>query len=241
MAGKRILPLIIIACIIISCSPYNRLKKDFLGGKASIDYIHSTSSSGKSLQNQPIYIAQPTVSVSLPEVSEIKKVANEVVPLLIFNQWNHQYYCTLGKKEVKEDLASFLKASLLEEAKRRGYQYDDKAADQPFQLEISIESVKAYGPYSNSGFFAYFVFFWVSQTIEKAGPGLAESTFHFTLKRKGEIILEDTVVSSASFELLAGSQLHTAFRSNLAELLGNTFEQNIDKILKKVAVSLLKS
>lgn len=246
MAGKFLISLVLSAFFTISCSPYKILTKDFLSSKASIDYIHTTPRLSKNLPNELIYVAQPTVSASLPEVSEIKKVANEVVPLLIFNQWNHQYYCTLGKKEIKEDLASFLKASLMEEGKRRGFQFGDKAADQPLQLEISIESVSASGPYVNSGFFAYFVFFWISQTVEKAGPGIAESRFHFKLKKKGEVLLEESVVSSVTFEPLDGqrmsfSQLHMAFRSSLAELLGNTFEKNIDKILKKVELTLIKS
>jgi hypothetical protein len=242
MANKLFI-LITISWGIFSCSPFKILKKDFLSTKASIDYIHTTPLADRIEQSVPIYVAPPLVLTGLPEVSKVSKVKSEVIPLLIFNQWNHQYHCVLGKSEIKEEAANYLKASLIEEGKRRGYRFENQITDASFQLELTIESLSAEGPYTNTGFFAYFVFFYVSQTIEKAEPGMAESRIHFKLKNKDEVLIDETVVSSASFELLkkeriSFKELHMAYRSNLAELLGNTFEQNIDKILKRVAQRL---
>ncbi len=245
MAGKSFFLFLALASSVLSCSPYKALKKDFMRSKSSIDYIHTSTKTSKLSPTEIIFLPQPTISASIPEVSEVKRVANEVVPLIIFNQWNHQYRCLLGKKEIKEELTSFLSASLIEEGKRRGFQFDNQAADQPLQLEITIESVNAQGPYTNTGFFAYFVFFYFTQTVEKAGPAMAESRFHFKLKRDGVIVLDDSVTSSATFEPLqwegmSFTQLHVAYRASLAELLGSTFEQNIDKVLWRVASTLSK-
>ena len=45
----------------------------------------------------------------------------------------------------------------MEEGRRRGYQFDNRLADQQLQLELTIDSVNAQGPYFNKGFFGYFV------------------------------------------------------------------------------------
>ncbi len=247
MGCKILIVLTSITFGLLSCSPYKMLKKNFLKGKASIDYLHGSTLTDYTIkQDEVIYVAQPNVLVNLPEVSEIKKVYNQIVPLLVFTQWNHQYDCTLGKSEIQEDLPSFLKSTLMDEGRRRGYNFSDKPSDQSLQLEMTIQSANAHGPYVNSGFFAFLVFFYVSQTIEEAGPGSAESSIHFVLKKNNEVIHEETVTSSATFELLIKErrttrELHTAYRANLAELLGNTFEQNINKILARLAVSVDRS
>lgn len=229
-----ILGLFLLLCS--SCSPYNKLRRDFNNGKSSVDYIH-TSELGIAKNDRGINISNPIISDKLfTSMGVVTKKQNTVTPLIIYNEWKNEYGCRIGRNLIKEDLSDFIKSATLEESKRTGSYRIDNTPTASLILEIEVDSLNAAGPFVNKGFFIYLVFGYALQKEELAGPGKAYSRFRYRVRDGETIFLENSVSSEANSESLklpgvAFKKLHEIYRAHLIELLSETFKQNIEKIV----------
>lgn len=224
--------------LIVGCSPYNRLRKDFTQGQSTIQYIH-TSVPVAVKSDLVIELKKPLITdkrfVSSARVSRDK---DEVIPLIIYTGWKYQFNCSLGTPLIKENIPSMLSRSFNEECRRTGNFRLDSVSSSGLSLEIAVDSLHARGPYTNEGFFLYLLFFAATSKTERAGPGEAYSRFHYRLSKEDKIIKEGFVSTTStgkpiaikySFELL-----HNAYRGSLAESLSETFRINTEKIIREL-------
>src|SRR6267142_5034199 len=103
-----------------SCSPYQRLYTDFMKGRSSIRYIHTSKKEFKKTDNR--------VNVSLPVITDsrfksagnVRHVKSTVIPLIVFNSWDYRYECEVGQPLIIENLPRFIQASVIAESRRSG-------------------------------------------------------------------------------------------------------------------------
>lgn len=224
--------------LFIGCSPFQRLTKDFSKNQTSISYIY-TSPLEEKAKHGSIWVDLPKLTdTQFPPTSVVSRRKNEVVPLLVFNYWRHEYECVLGRQQITESIPNFIQSAFAEETKRTGnFLIEKEQAGTRFTLEIEIDSVGAKGPFVNTGFFAYVFIAYVYQVVEEAGPGIAFSRIHYRVKENERVVLEDYVSQTASFEMLRPTRtnfalFHEHYRSNLAESLSETLKGNVEKLVE---------
>jgi hypothetical protein len=241
MGFKNQLFILLTGVILFSCSPYKQLYKDFNGNKTSIDYIHTTELVKAKKRDVTICIAKPIIRYSRFTVGEVRKISSEIIPLIIYNGWNHKYECSIGKNQIKENLDTFIQAAFLEEINRSSSFKADTISKNKFSIEIEVDSISSRGPFVNSGEFIYLFIAYMSQTREEAGPGVAYSRLHYKVRKSDKVVLEDYVSTQSTFELLRPNVLtfkkfHSHYRANLIESLSDTLKKNIEQITKHLEI-----
>jgi hypothetical protein len=243
--NKQIVPwLVVVVCINFSCTSTSTLYRGLSKKQSSLEYMYDS----KVKTDERIYV----VSVKKPIVTDkafkhsgaVKKVKGWAVPLIIYSQWHQEYEYKMGKSAIEEDLPKFLQSAFVDESHRSGaFAADTLAASGKLVLEIEIDSVGAKGPYFADGYIAFLMVAYAYNVSETAGPGMAYSRFHYTLKRDNEVLLDDVVSSRMPSQPIRSSQvsvkeLRTLYTTSLVEALSFTFKTNLEIIVEDINIFL---
>jgi hypothetical protein len=182
---------IVVILMMSACSPYQQLTKDFTQGQNSLAYSYRPYKHFDAPKNPSVKLLTPVISTTF-RGGEVKKVSSEVIPLLVFNSWNHTYECVLGRNQIKENVPEFIATSLREDCNRSGTFKLTKDSTVNYSLEIEIDSISSKGPYRKSGFWLYLVIAWYRHRVDYASTGKAFCSYHYKL-RKGEQVVLDNI------------------------------------------------
>jgi hypothetical protein len=101
---------------------------------------------------------------------------------------------------MEEDPAVFLKTSLNKEINRSGYFKLDSLKESAYSLELSIDEIKAEGPYVSKGFFYFALYAYGFSYGDYAGPANASLKISYHLKKDGQLIHSNTFGSEKKTE-----------------------------------------
>jgi hypothetical protein len=122
------------------------------------------------------------------------------IPLVFVYIWNSHNNCIQGKSIMEEDPAVFLKTSLNSEINRSGYFKLDSLKESEYSLELSIDEIKAEGPYVSKGFFYFALYVYGFSYGDYAGPANASLKISYQLKKNGQLIHSNTFSSEKKTE-----------------------------------------
>lgn len=227
------------ACIITSlysCTSSRIVHQGLAGQPASLEYLHDSQVS-EQVTDLPLCVAMPDVTDhTFKADSRFDKVKSKVVPAIFYNGWYSEFLYTIGKSQIKEDVAVFVRENIADAATRDGLVKADTAmADSKLRLTITVDSLGASGPYISEGYVVYLLIAYSISQVERAGPGEAYSRFIYELTDGGRTVLLDTVsnrLDTKPFIETAGTvqKLRTDFNELLVETLSETFSNNIEHI-----------
>lgn len=124
----------------------------------------------------------------MPKHTMVTRENGMYLPLVLFHYWKAENTCTLGQSSFLEPLPSFVKASLIDEINRSGHFNADSLSQTDYTLTLSIDAVKAQGPYKSEGFF-YFAFVVYGFTYsDNAGPAMTQLRVSYQLKKHGQAV-----------------------------------------------------
>ncbi|UII33159.1 hypothetical protein LVD17_04875 [Fulvivirga ulvae] len=219
-----------------SCTSSRMVHQELAGQPASLEYLHDSKVS-KQVTDLPLCVAMPDVTDhTFKANSRFDKTKSKVVPAIFYNGWYTEFLYTIGKSQIKEDIAVFVRENVADAATRDGLLKADTAtADTKLRLTITIDSLGASGPYVSEGYVVYLLIAYSMSQTERAGPGEAYSRFIYELTDDGGTVLTDTVESlliTEPFVQTAGTvqKLRTDFNELLVETLSETFNENIEHI-----------
>lgn len=122
------------------------------------------------------------------------------IPLVFVYIWNSTNNCIQGRSIMEEDPAVFLKTSLNNEMNRSGYFKPDSLKESEYSLELSIDEIKAEGPYVSKGFFYFALYAYGFSYGDYAGPANASLKISYQLKKDGQLIHSNTFGSEKKTE-----------------------------------------
>jgi hypothetical protein len=121
----RLVALIVITLFLYSgCMGAVGLKSNLENRKGELLYLHD-SNKNNSGSTGNIKIKFLTVDDILPPAIITNKISGSTLPLIIFNQWEENFECTLGQSQITNDYKKFFTESFLQELNRQGYEKDD--------------------------------------------------------------------------------------------------------------------
>lgn len=228
----------------ISCTSTNGLYKALTKNKVSLKYMLDSDVEHED-KNYTVAIKKPVITdPSFTKTGELKKLSGYVVPVIFYTEWKSIHDYRIGANVIAEDVASFVQEALILESDRSGiYMADTISLHDELTLEIEIDSVSAKGPYVDQGEILFLLFAYSYSVSEMAGPGMAYSRFHYTLKKQNAVIFDDYVSNRYTIKplvTLPGSpkNLRTAYTINLVESLSQTFKANIEVIIEDINIYL---
>jgi len=185
-----------------------------------------------------ISVDRPQNSSAMPPAPVADVVGSGVTPAIIYTGWRNDFYCTMGRSQIKDDPSDFVYNAFLTEAKRSASFGIDSTSD--LRLQMDIQALEVKGPYRNTGFFFYLFFFAVWGTTDFMGPSAATCSIKYTLM-SGERKLTEKVITTRSaldplqlheqmdptllrgtYSVVMGEQLSDAVRMNIEQGINAT-------------------
>jgi hypothetical protein len=229
-----------------SCASPIALHQSFTKHRSSLRYIHDSDHQQDSTASV-VTIGKPAMTFSqMNGPGVVRQTKSSAIPLIIFNSWSSEYQYLLGRTGIKENIASFVQESIMEEARRSAtFQPTLELDNANLLLEIEIDSIGASGVYKIDGYFFFVLMAYGYGQNEHADPGTAFSRFRYRLSKGDEILLEDvTSVKQVSKPLLvrhdSKNDLRRFFNANLVEALSFTLKTNIEIIIEDINLYLFQ-
>lgn len=229
---------VIIACL-SSCVGTKTLYKGLTKEQSTLEYLYDTHSNS-SAKVDTIKIANPIISDKrFTKSGELTKTKASAIPLIIYTGWKNEHEYSVGENVIKEDLSSFIKESVINETNRSTVLFADSTTDSHLVLEITVDSIRAHGPYRSDGYVLFLLFAYSYSVSESAGPGTAYSKLSYVLKSNEEILLTGYSSNQVETEPLVNNfkstnELRKFFSANLTEGISRTLKANIEEITREV-------
>ena len=131
------------------CAGTAGLRESFAGKESPAGYLHDT----QARVPRPVAIGEYRIEKGLPEVNEVKREKSLVIPLLVFNSWNHEFDVRLGGPGADSAWTAFGRRGLEDDLKRAGA----SAGTGGDRVEVKIRSMSSSTRYYKSGFFYFFL------------------------------------------------------------------------------------
>lgn len=166
---KNIL-LLLSFCLLTSCSNFKDIQKRTLGGSENL-VIHSLKLKKNINTNKTVFIRDIQVSSgALSENSMVKKTKTFVLPLVVFNYWNHISEFNLGDNQIKNDLKGYLKIVFERGLSQAGYLIANTPEKADLVLDLNLKRCKAYAQYRKSGYFYFLLLAYGFNVNDWEGP-----------------------------------------------------------------------
>lgn len=131
----------------------------------------------------------------MSDTTKIKREKGWFIPLIFVYVWNSQNKCSQGKSMIEEDIPSFLKSSLISEIYRSGNFNVNTLSNPDYKIELSIDEIKAEGPYVSSGLFYFALYVYGYSYSDRAGPALSNLKVSYKLKKGDQVVHSNTFSS----------------------------------------------
>jgi hypothetical protein len=227
-----------------SCTSPIKLHQSFIANKSSMAYMHDSDIDPDSTPFV-VTVAKPEITFwQMKGTGMVRQTKSSVVPLIFINTWNTEYEYLLGNGGIKENVASFIRKSIITESERSGsFTPVEEDSTNNFVLEIEVDSIGAKGAYKMQGYFFFVLMAYGYGQTESADPGTAFSRFHYKLRKGDEVLLEDFTSSKQVSKPLAvrhesRENLRRFYNSNLVEALSQTIKTNIEIIIEDIDLFL---
>ena len=218
---------LVFAIFLIGCSPAVELTKDLQNTKCRMTYLHDKPVN-KQKKDISVFIDSVNYNIENPiENTLVEKKRGIVIPFIFINYWNYKYECTLGNRNIEEEIPDFMRTSLMTEAMRTGtFLVSMNPSEEPdteaeYNLNISLNAYKASGPYYYAGFFYWYVspagYGFGYYHKHKVKPAAVTTIVSMKLQRDGETLLEK------EYSLNRASEIIPQFDRNLKILLANNY------------------
>lgn len=238
MANKLFGALVIITCL-SSCVGTKPLYKGLTNGQSTLGYLYDTPSNF-SEKFDTIKITNPIISdKKFTKSGDLIKTKASAIPLILYTGWKNEHEYSIGENVIKEDLSSFIKESVINETNRSTVLFADSTTDSHLVLEITVDSIRAHGPYRSGGYVLFLLLAYTYSASESAGPGTAYSKLSYVLKSNEEILLTGYSSNQVETEPLLNNfkntdELRRFFSANLTEGISRTLKTNIEGITQEV-------
>lgn len=139
------------------CAGTSGIRKSFAGKESPGGYLHDT----RARIPRPVAIGEYRIEKGLPEANEVKREKSLVIPLLVFNSWNHEFDIRLGKPGADSAWTAFGRQGLEDDLKRAGAGMAGKAAGMGTggdRVDVKILSLTSSSRYFKNGYFYFFLF-----------------------------------------------------------------------------------
>jgi hypothetical protein len=196
----RFIAFILLLSIAYSCTSTKNIQTNMNSKRNSLAYImDSEIASTKS----EVSVFTDTVIFDPALLNDLTLVTREkgwFIPLVFVYIWNSTNNCIQGRSIMEEDPAVFLKTSLNNEINRSGYFKTDSLKESEYSLELSIDEIKADGPYVSKGFFYFALYAYGFSYGDYAGPANASLKISYQLKKNGQLTHSNTFGSEKNTE-----------------------------------------
>jgi hypothetical protein len=139
------------AFLFAGCAGTSGLRESFAGKESPAGYLHDT----RSRITRPVAIGEYRIEKDLPDANEVKREKSLVIPLVVFNSWNHEFDVRLGKQGAGSAWTAFGRKGLEADLKRAGAGADAGAGGD--RVEVKIRSLTSSSRYYKNGYFYFFL------------------------------------------------------------------------------------
>ncbi len=237
MINKQILFYALII-FITSCVSNQGLYLNLTDNKTSLSYLHDTE---KKDLDPFISIGVNVKSDSLifQEKAKVNKISGWCVPLLFINIWDAQKECMMGQEMIKENVGEFIKGSIEEDFRRSGLVKVDSLISPEYNLLLTLEEIKAVGPYRSQGFAYMILIAYGFSFSDVAGPAKSELKLRYKLTKGDQVILKDDVAIEGYTKQLSRyykstSDLQLNYGVSMVESLGINIKKASEKVVEEV-------
>ena len=199
-ATARFIVFILLLSTLFSCTSTKNIQTNMNSKRNSLAYIMDSEIAPTKSE---ISVFTDTVLFDpalLKNSTLVTRKKGWFIPLVVVYIWNSTNNCIQGRSIMEEDPAVFLKTSLNNEIKRSGYFKPDTLKESEYSLELSIDEIKAEGPYVSKGFFYFALYAYGFSYGDYAGPANASLKISYQLKKNGQLIHSNTFGSEKKTE-----------------------------------------
>ena len=225
--------------LLFGCGSSLQIQKSIGANQFSLSYVHDSKPISEKGSNN-VYIEPIEFVNNISDTLAVRPKGTFVLPLLLFNVWNYKYECSLGKNVLSENNENFIKNSIATEVDRSGiFNISSEPSNADYSLNIKVVENKCYGPYSQNGFFYFFLIAYGYGVSESAGPGISSVKWVYQLKKNDSTVICDSIMvakegSSIRTRAKDYAQLRRDFGNSMAEALSNSYKECIEKTIAAI-------
>lgn len=145
--------LLAVALLFAGCAGTSGLRKSFAGKESPAGYLHDT----RARIPRPVSIGEYRIEKGLPDANEVKRDKSLVIPLLVFNSWNHEFDVRLGGDGADSAWTAFGRKGLEDDLKRAGAVTAAAKGAGVDRIEVKIRSITSSSRYYKNGYFYFFL------------------------------------------------------------------------------------
>lgn len=119
-------------------------------------------------------------SDAMNKYGEIEKEKTLILPLLIWNYWDHISKHTIGEDQIDGDVYRYIQSAFEQSATRKGYKLVDKEED--ILVTIKPQKIESSTKYEKSGYFYFILFAYGYGMSERKGPYASNVKFEVETK-----------------------------------------------------------
>lgn len=135
------------------CAGTSGIRKSFHGKESPGGYLHDTGAR----ISRPVAIGEYRIEKGLPEANEVERDKSLVIPLLVFNSWNHEFDVRLGRPSADSAWTAFGRQGLADDLKRAGAGMAAGAGSGGNRVDVKILSLSSSSRYFKNGYFYFFL------------------------------------------------------------------------------------
>lgn len=140
-----------LAFLFAGCAGTSGLRESFAGKESPASYLHDT----RARIARPVAIGEYRIEKGLPGGNEVKREKSLIIPLLVFNSWNHEFDVRLGKQGADAAWTAFGRKGLEDDLKRAGA--GTAAGAGADRVDVKIRSLTSSSRYYKNGYFYFFL------------------------------------------------------------------------------------
>lgn len=225
-----------ITLLVTGCSSLGTIKSNM--DMKSVSMPYEMDSVPPVTNKRPVAVSVEPVRFDpslLGTKSQTRKEKVLLLPLVIINVWERYDICMPGSKAFSDDIPTFMRTNLVREINHLGLVRTDTGQASEYTLDVSIDELKAEGPYRRS-FVSYLFLFSRS---EIAGPAVANLKVTYALKKGNQVVRKNTFSASKSTQWSKRKYTDNAhMQMDYTEAMVNATASNFKHINKQIVEDL---
>jgi hypothetical protein len=194
---KKIVYLLFAIMLCSSCSGLKELQTSFRQFGGNLEYIHDSRINGCQKKDSVVIMMHDYL---LDGKTTVRKGSMLILPFLLFNYFEQNYWVTLGQEALNSRYDDFFNASLTEECHRNGCfnLAGIISNDSTYTLEIGVDTCYTKAKYKRFSSFVYFGYGYSSFNDEYGKTPKTTLKVSAVLRKAGNVIFQKQYVSENS-------------------------------------------
>jgi hypothetical protein len=179
-----------------------------------------------------------TKNSDLPEELKARLTFFFALPAAIVNFAVSNYTCELGKASIQSDPDTFLRKSIIEEARRSGCFTVMDSAQADYDLDIHVIKQRVKGPYSKYFYLFFLMYFYGFGYGQTAGEAESDVSMEIVLKKDANVQFQKVVDAKITTKAITArnnlDELRQNYVNSLVEAFSNSYKECAKQAIQSV-------